>query len=299
MNPLEKRKEDASPTLGEDSSLEKEQRAAGEVSENRSLPAESTVENEQGAPQAPLDLSAIEGEWISGRLQPGQERKERRAASQQDFEAELEYWRSRQRRVLAPRFLFILAAGLVVLASDSLLDLRWHLGGPSEQAELDLGSPGNWHPGLSSELHPAWVHPLGVRAKISAFAGKRRGHFRRGGQDYEILSLKNLPVLVQRIQGEGASSEWEVVEARGRLLYLDDAPSGWFGRWFHPTSRYLGARDQFRALGELPSVGPSWLLLDGELPRGHAGALFWPTLTLVVVLALLLAGLKMSFSQKS
>lgn len=226
------------------------------------------------------ELAAIESAWVAGGGADGG------ASGEEDDDGFSRYLPPR-RRIFPPSFLFLVAAGLLFVSWESIADLRWTLFGPGAGSVIELGFPGN---------HDLDAARNDVRARVTGFASDRRGHFGRWFSEYEIFALQGLPILVQRPRGAPAPPNTaESISAEGRLLRLDDAGrKGAFGRIFSPVERYSAVRDQFAVLGELPLSGPTWLLLDGDIPRGDAPPVVLPIVVVLAAAGCVVAGLRSS-----
>lgn len=226
------------------------------------------------------ELAAFESTWVaSGNVV-------RRAEGEDDGDHEdFSRYVPRRRPIFPPSFLFLVAAGLLFVSWESIVDLRWTLFGPGSSAAIDLGAPGGYVIDAARD---------DVRARVVGFASDRRGHFGRWFSEYELFALQGLPVLVQRPRGAPAPPNTaEPITAEGRLLRLDGAgKAGALGRMFSPVERYSAVRDQFAVLGELPFSGPTWLLLDGNIPRGDASAVVQPVVVVLAAAGCVAAGLR-------
>lgn len=228
------------------------------------------------------ELRELEAAWASGAL---------RSEIDDDGSIDDEFaaYVPRRRPIFPPSFLFLLAAGALFIGSDSIVDLRWNLFGPGAGATVELGSPGDYR---LSEARD------GARVRVSGFASDRRGYFGSWASEYEIFALQGLPILIQRTRGGAVEPNIaEVVSVEGRLIRLDNAPRGWFARLLSPASRYGAVRDQFTALGEIPFSGPTWLLLDGTIPRGDAAAIILPIVVVLGAAGCVVAGLRNLWSR--
>lgn len=176
-----------------------------------------------------------------------------------------------RRSIFPPSFFALLALGMVIFAAEPTAELGYRLLGPGGQGAIDLGEPGEYRLGEATD---------GARARISGFAGNRRGTYSLGLSEYEVFALTGLPVLVRRPRGEAPPPNTvELYRGEGRLLRLEDAPAGWADRMVRPAARYTRMKDLFVSAGELPPGREAWLLLEGELPRSAsllwAPALLW------------------------
>jgi hypothetical protein len=177
------------------------------------------------------------------------------------------YVRPRRRRtLLPPSFLVLLGAGLALLAYEPTLDLPYEVFGPGPAGAIDLGHAGDWHLENAQD---------GARVKLQGFAANLRGRYARWLNDYEVVPLAGLPVLVRRAPTPRPPEHAaEFYTGEGRLWRLDDGGSSWLERLFRPISRYTNVKNQFVAKGELPAGKTVWLLVEGDLPRTRA----WPVL---------------------
>lgn len=188
----------------------------------------------------------------------------------------------RRRPAFPPSFLLLLAFGLALLAWDPTVELGYTLLGPSQA--IDLGSPGQYR--LDEAQDEA-------RARIAGFASARRGSYSRYGETYEVVALTGLPVLVRRAPTPAPpASSVEVYQGEGRLVRLDDAPASFFERLVRPSARFASVRQTFAAYGELPPGRTAWLLLEGELPRAHWGAVALPLVLWFAIVALVWRALR-------
>ena len=183
-------------------------------------------------------------------------------------------YRPPKRTAFPPSFLLLLAGSLAFLALEPTGDLGYAMFGPARG--IDLGRPG---------AYTLQVARNGARASIKGYPSDIRGSFSRWGDQYQVVPLIGVPVLVRRAAREPSPLEsTEPFSAEGRLIRLEDSPSTFVDRLVDPTSRYSTVRLQFEALGEIPAGKPAWLLLDGELPRSDPRAIAVPLLLVLAVL---------------
>jgi hypothetical protein len=175
----------------------------------------------------------------------------------------------KRRFTFPPSFLAILAAGCAYIALDPTADLAYELLGPRQA--VDLGRPAAYSMDKARDDQ---------RVRISGYTTGVKVTFARWGDQFEVVPMVGVPVLVRRPPHAAPPPDTaELFEGEGRLILLEPAPASFLLRLFDPSLRhsvYRTVRLQFEALGEIPFGRPAWLLLVGDLPRTDLGAIATP-----------------------